>query len=264
MSSSEQSGHTDYDPSTSGVLESGETWSIEYGDGSTASGTVYADTVVVGSVTATSQAVEAATSASSSFLSDTASDGLLGLAFSDLNTIRPTAKTTFFDTVKSSLALPLFTVDLKKGEPGSYDFGYIDSSKYVGDITYVDVDTSNGFWQFTAAGYAVGSGDVVTESYTAIADTGTTLLYLPSDVVTAYYNNVTGATYSSDEGGYIFPCSSTLPSWTAIIGGAEFTVPGTYLSYAQISSTYCFGGMQANTGIGFSIFGGRTKNDMNS
>lgn len=120
----QQSGHAVYNPNdgTSTML-SGDTWDITYGDGSTAEGVVYADTVVVGAVTATSQAVEAATSVSSAFMADVASDGLVGLAFSSINTVQPTQQTTFFDTVKSSLKAPVFTALLKKGAAGSYDFG---------------------------------------------------------------------------------------------------------------------------------------------
>lgn len=257
MPSAESSGHTTYDPTKSGSLMSGQSWSIGYGDGSSASGTVYGDKVIVGSVTATTQAVEAATSASNSFVSDTANDGLLGLAFSNINTVRPQPQTTFFDTVKSSLAQPLFTVDLKKGQPGSYDFGFIDSSKYTGDITYVDVNEGSGFWQFTTDGYAVGNGSITSSSYTAIADTGTTLMYVPQAAVTAYYNQIPGSSYASNVGGYIFPCANTPPSFTAVIGGSIFTVPGPYMNYGQISNTMCFGGLQSDSGIGFSIFGGK-------
>lgn len=171
LPSSEETGHTIYTPGSTASQLSGDTWDISYGDGSGASGVVYADKVVVGGVTATSQAVEAATSVSSTFVSDTDSDGLLGLAFSSINTVSPTQQNTFFDTVKSSLAKPLFTVDLKKGAPGYYDFGYIDTSKYTGAITYVNVNTANGFWEFTSSGYAVGSGSTVTTSIDAIADT---------------------------------------------------------------------------------------------
>ncbi|KAI4785261.1 aspartyl protease, partial [Aureobasidium sp. EXF-8845] len=156
--SSQQSGHSIYDPSksSSSQLLVGNTWSIKYGDGSSASGKVYADKVIIGAVTATSQAVEAATSVSSSFLSDVNNDGLVGLSFSNINTVSPSQQRTFFDSVKGSLAMPLWTSNLKKGAPGSYDFGYIDSSKYSGKITYVDVNSGSGFWQFTADGYQVG------------------------------------------------------------------------------------------------------------
>lgn len=101
----------------------GYSWDITYGDQSGAGGDVYSDKVVIGGVTATSQAVEAATSVSSTFASDTQSDGLVGLAFSSINTVKPKAQTTFFDTVKSTLAKGLFTADLKKGAAGSYTFG---------------------------------------------------------------------------------------------------------------------------------------------
>lgn len=250
----QQSGHDIY-TTNSAKLKSGYSWSITYGDNSSASGLVYADKVQVGSVTATSQAVEAATSVSSAFIADTANDGLLGLAFSSINTVSPKQQTTFFDSVKSSLAQPLFTANLKKGAAGSYDFGFIDSSKYTGSIAYTSVDTSYGFWQFTTTGYAIGSGAVNTTSYTAIADTGTTLMYLPASIVAAYYKQVVNATYSNDQGGYIFPCSSALPNFVAVIGGAKSTVPGSYLNYGAISNTACFGGLQPNTGIGLSIFG---------
>lgn len=256
--SSESSGHARYNPANSGRKLNGATWDISYGDGSGARGDVYADKVVVGSVTATSQAVEAATSVSAQFTQDTDNDGLLGLAFSSINTVQPTQQKTFFDTVKSSLAKPLFAADLKKGRAGSYDFGYIDSSKYTGSITYVPVSTGNGFWEFTSGGYSVGSSTSTSGSIgDSIADTGTTLLYLPSSVVSAYYRQVSGAQNSNTYGGYVFPCSATLPNFNVAIGGKVFTVPGSYINYAPANNagTTCFGGIQSNTGIGFNIFG---------
>lgn len=126
LAANSKAGHSVYTPGGSSTPLSGATWSISYGDGSGASGNVFMDTVKVGATTATSQAVEAAQSISAQFQQDTDNDGLLGLAFSQLNTVRPNAQKTFFDSVKGSLAAPIFTADLKKGQPGSYDFGYID------------------------------------------------------------------------------------------------------------------------------------------
>lgn len=156
LPASEQSGHTLYTPSSSASQIPGATWSISYGDGSSASGNVYTDTVDVGGVTATSQAVEAAETVSSEFVQNTANDGLLGLAFSSINTVQPTQQTTFFDTVKSQLDSPLFAVTLKHNAPGTFDFGYIDSSKYTGSLAYTPVDNSQGFWSFTADSYSIG------------------------------------------------------------------------------------------------------------
>lgn len=258
MPSSQQSGHALYKPSASSKVLGGESWDITYGDGSGASGIVYADKVVIGAVTATSQAVEAATSVSAAFTQDANSDGLLGLAFSSINTVSPRQVTTFFDTVKSSLAKQLFTVNLKHNAAGSYDFGYIDNTKHTGSISYTSVDNSQGFWQFDAGGFSVGSSSTTSGSIgSAIADTGTTLLYLPSATTSAYYAKVPGASYSSSQGAYVFPCSATLPAFHVAIGAGVFTVPGNFINYGPIDSagSQCFGGIQANTGIGFSIFG---------
>lgn len=156
LPASEQSGHSIYKPSN-GTKLSGATWSISYGDQSSASGDVYKDTVIVGGVKASGQAVEAAKQISQQFVQDKNNDGLLGLAFSSINTVKPQAQKTFFDTVKSQLDKPLFAVTLKHNKPGSYDFGYIDKSKYTGQLAYTDVDSSQGFWMFTADSYKVGS-----------------------------------------------------------------------------------------------------------
>ena len=211
--------------------------------------------MVIGGATATSQAVEAATSVSTQFVQDTDNDGLVGLAFDSINTASPNQVKTFFTTVGASLKSKLFTANLKKGAPGKYDFGFIDTTQYTGSISYTSVKTTNGFWEFTGSGYAVGSGSFVSSSIDGIADTGTTLLYLPSTIVSAYYAKVPGASYNSAQGGYIFTCGTTLPSITLGIGSYRAVVPGSYIQYAPISGSTCFGGIQRNTGIGFSIYG---------
>ena len=147
---------------------------------------------------------------------------------------------------------------LKHKAPGSYTFGYIDSSSYTGSLTYVPVDSSQGFWQFQAGGYSVGGNNATTGSVgTAIADTGTSLLYLPTNVVKAYYSQVQGAQYDQQQAGYVFPCSANLPDFNVAIGGKTFAVGGDLINFAPVTqaSQTCFGGIQEDTGIGFSIFG---------
>jgi hypothetical protein len=152
----------------------------------------------------------------------------------------------------------VFTVTLKKGRAGSYDFGYINASRYTGAITYANVDSSGGFWKFNPSGYAVGTGATVspgTTVMTGIVDTGTTLIYADASIVSAYYKKVSGAGYSSGAGGYLVPCSATLPNFTLVINGYRAVVPGSYINYAPYSSQYCFGGIQSDAGIGFAIYG---------
>ncbi|KAI8932808.1 hypothetical protein NX059_010294 [Plenodomus lindquistii] len=274
QASTQLSGHQYYQADASKV-KSGYSWRISYGDGSGASGKVYADKVVVGGVTATTQAVEAATSVSAQFSQDVDTDGLLGLAFSSINTVSPVQQKTFFDTVKSQLASPLFAVNLKYHAAGTYDFGYIDKTKYTGAITYVNVDNSQGFWGISATAYGVGSTTTQRSfsgskfghcggskraqklTHTLVLDTGTTLIYTDAAIVKAYYAKVTGAKLDNTQGGYTFPCSATLPNFSITVGGVAQVVPGKYVNYAPVDSTgkTCFGGIQTDDGIGFSIFG---------
>jgi hypothetical protein len=156
--------------------------------------------------------------------------------------------------VKSQLAAPLFAATLKYHKAGTYDFGYIDSSKYTGALTYVNADSSQGFWGVTATAYSVGS-TTTTRSLPGILDTGTTLIYTDTAVVKAYYAKVSGAKLDNTQGGYTFPCSATLPDFAITIGGVKQVVPGKYINYAPTSGSTCFGGIQDDAGIGFSIFG---------
>lgn len=85
---SQQAGHELYNPAKSNTSKAlkGATWKISYGDGSGASGNVYTDTVNVGGTVVTGQAVELASTISAQFQQDENNDGLLGLAFSSINT----------------------------------------------------------------------------------------------------------------------------------------------------------------------------------
>ncbi|KAB8077754.1 Aspartic protease pep1 [Aspergillus leporis] len=253
----EQTGHDVYKPSGNASKIEGASWDISYGDGSSASGDVYKDTVTVGGVTAQGQAVEAASKISQQFTEDKNNDGLLGLAFSSINTVRPKPQTTFFDTIKSQLDAPLFAVTLKYHAPGSYDFGYIDKKKFTGELAYANVDDSQGFWQFTADGYSVGKGEAKKSPVTAIADTGTTLIMIDEAIVDDYYKQVPSAKNDYSAGGYVFPCNSDLPDFTLQIGGYKAVVPGKHINYAplQEGGSTCVGGIQSNSGLGLSILG---------
>ncbi|KAL3474156.1 aspartic protease pep1 [Aspergillus californicus] len=249
LPSSQQRGHSLYDPSDNATKMSGYSWQISYGDGSSAGGDVYRDTVSVGGVTARAQAVESAQHISQQFTQDQNNDGLLGLAFSSINTVEPRAQTTFFDSVKSQLDSPLFAVTLKHQAPGSYDFGYIDHSKYTDSLTYTPVDSSQGFWMFSAT-----AGEA---SFDAIPDTGTTLVMIDPTIVETYYSQIPEAQNNFFYGGYVFPCSIDPPSFTISINGYDAVIPGEHIRYAPVTdgSSTCFGGIQDNQGLSFSILG---------
>ncbi|KAI0857495.1 eukaryotic aspartyl protease [Xylaria cubensis] len=260
------SGQTVYNiqQSSTAKLLSGASWDISYGDGSSSGGKVYLDTVSIGGITVENQAVESATNVSLAFTQRPDTDGLVGLAFSVLNTVKPSQQSTFFDNAMRNLAAPLFTANLRAAEPGNYNFGFIDPTEFTGQIAYTSVNTSAGFWQITSQGFKVGgSATMIASTHEAIADTGTTLMLVPDNIAAAYYAQVPGAVNAAQTaGGYVFPCSTTLPSYTAIIGQYQAVIPGDLINFSPVDgnsfadATTCFGGIQAvPAGFPFAIYG---------
>ena len=238
MPPSETAGHTKYDPYISKTFSNlpGEHFSISYGDGSKSAGFVGTDTVNIGGASVTSQAVELPTAVSGSFVGNTASNGLVGLAYSSLNTVTPNQQKTFFDNVSPSLAQPVFTANLKHGQAGTYEFGQIDSSMFQGDINYTPVAGNSGFWMFPSNSFRVGNGSTQqnAEGNPAIADTGTSLLLADDSVVNGYYGQVQGAAYNDQQGGFTYPCDASLPDLHIALGPSYMgTIPGDMLTFAS-------------------------------
>ncbi|CAD0089278.1 unnamed protein product [Aureobasidium mustum] len=248
-----------FDPSKSSSYQelSGQSFSLSYGDGSGAAGVVGTDTVDIGGATVTRQAIELATSVSSAFVSDADSDGLVGLAFSTLNSVSPTPQKTFFDNIMSELAQPVFTACLDLDGSGTYEFGTIDSSKFTGDLHFTPVNAASGFWQFDSNCYSIGGKTFNrTNATPAIADTGTSLLLLDPEVVQAYYNQVPSANYDSTVGGYTYDCSENLPDFAVAVGDNYMAnIPGSGITFSPVDSKTCFGGIQSNSGSDVQIFG---------
>ncbi len=256
----QEAGQKEYNVAKSSTAQrlQGATWSIKYGDGSSSSGDVYMDTVSIGGVTVQRQAVESATRVSASFSNNTASSGLLGLGMNSINQIQPNPQQTFFSNAMSNLAMPLFTANLKKQEAGSYNFGFIDKAAFTGDISFVDVNTTGGFWAFEASGFAVGNNSATAMTampHQAIADTGTTLLMLPDEITNAYYAQIQGAKFDSTQQGVTFPCSAAVPDLMLGIGSYMAVVPGELINFAPTGQGMCFGGIQSSAKLPFAIYG---------
>ncbi|OCL12028.1 acid protease [Glonium stellatum] len=254
-------GHSAFDPTQSKTFQNlqGATFSISYGDGSGAAGTVGTDTVNIGGATVTSQAVELATAVSQSFVADTNTDGLVGLAFSTLNTVKPTQQKTFFDNVMGDLDEPVFTANLKNDTTGTYEFGKIDSTLFQGDLAWIPVNAASGFWQFNSTSFAInGKSQQNPTASPAIADTGTSLLLVDDAVAQAYYAQVQGSVNDPTAGGFTYPCSASLPDFGVAIGDSYVaTIPGDQITFATTDATgaTCFGGVQSNGGATLQIYG---------
>jgi len=239
----------------------GSTFNISYGDGSFASGPVGVDTVDIGGATVAAQAIGLPDDVASTFVTNTNSNGLVGLAFSSLNTIKPNPQKTFFANVMPDLAQPVFTAQLKSNSAGAYEFGTIDDSAFTGTLSTAAVDSSNGFWEIDSTSAVVQGQTISVAGGTAILDTGTSLMLVDDSVEVGYWDNVDGAQVNEEAGGVIFPCNADLPDIQVAIGNNLATVSGSNLNFASVGTdsqtgdSYCFGGLQSNQGLSFSIYG---------
>ncbi|KAI9287151.1 rhizopuspepsin 4 precursor [Umbelopsis sp. AD052] len=254
LCSSTCSGKTKYDSSKSSTYKKdGRSWSITYGDGSASSGILATDTVNLGGFSIKSQTIELAKKISTSFSSDPI-DGLLGLAFDSITTVSG-VKTPVDNLISQKLiSKPQFGVFLGKqsnGGGGEYVFGGYDSTKFNGKLTTVPVDNSQGFWGITVSSTTINSRSV-SSSFSAIIDTGTTLLLFTNSVaakVAAAY----GATDNGD-GTYAISCdASTLSPLSFKINGATFSVPAEDLIFENDSGS-CIAGF-GYASLPFAILG---------
>jgi hypothetical protein len=182
--------------------------------------------------------------------------GILGLASSSANTVKPNRQATFLDNVKDELKEPVFTANLKKGVPGNYNFGYINESEYIGDIAYTPIDLQTPYWQIVLSGAQIGKdGEFREVPVRGIVDTGTTLLLMPQEIVDAYYAEVPGSFFDRTSAVMVFPCGQTPPDFIFGVGEYRGIIPGHYMNYAPLNGTHCFGGLQSSQGIPFSVFG---------
>jgi len=232
----------------------GSTWKIEYGDQSTASGNVGTDNITVGGLTITNQAIELAQQMSQEFVEGTG-DGLLGLGWMPINTVKPQPVQTPVENMITQQDIPqsaeLFTAylgswkdanDPDKGE-SFYTFGYIDQptiDNSGAQISWTPVDNSQGFWMISSESATVNGQTIDQSGNTAIMDTGTTLALLSDTTCQAIYNAIPGATYDQASQGYIFPDNLTaeqFPVVTIAIGGTQFNIQKEDLEFGKLHHT---------------------------
>lgn len=244
-----------YDPDKSYTADylDGYSFDIIYGNGDTetegdieCSGDVFHDVVTIGGVTAYSQAVESIVNYTAGFATLGAT-GIVGMALSKNNTVKPVKQMTFFDSIKNELEKPLFVADLYLKADSHLDFGYLNKSLIEGPVTWADVDTDDsqqGWWSITIDAYQVGSEKAVEGAFQTIVDTGTTNLLFQPDIVGAYYDQVPGSVNSTEFAAFLIPCDAKLPDFTVTISGRPFTIPGSLLNLEAINSTTCVGNIQ--------------------
>ncbi|XTI91470.1 acid protease [Cenococcum geophilum] len=247
--SSGSGSHNIFDSSKSSTYKK-----IQYGDSSTASGDVSIDNVTIGGLTIKNQAIELAGTLSSQF-QQSSGDGLLGLAWGSINTVKPTSVATPIENMISQQDIPrnaeLFTAylgswrDANEADRGEsfYTFGFIDR-----DAIKAAVDNSQGFWQFASISASVNGKTIDRSGNTAIADTGTTLALVDDATCKAIYDEIPGSKYDSNQQGYVFPTNTTadqLPVVTFAVGDKQFAVQKEDLAFAGAGNGMVYGGIQS-------------------
>jgi hypothetical protein len=218
---------------------------------------VYKDRVQLGETSFGAQAVQSAVEVSYAIANDQFSSGIIGMAMNSINSVRPTKQKTYIENIKDELEVPLFTVNLRKGRPGNYNFGYINELEYTGEIEYAPIKKGSHYWEVIVSGYQVGEdGEWQDYAWTGIVDTGTTLLLLPDHIIRDYYAKVPGASFDPYVGMMTFPCDTELPDFVFGVGtGYKGSVPGNYINYTEARPGVCYGGIQSSEGIGMAIIG---------
>lgn len=198
---------------------------------------------------------------------------MLGLAFSNINTVKPQAVRTPVENMIAQEDIPksaeLFTAKLgswkdadepDKGE-SFYTFGFIDQDTVTAsgeEIYYTPIDKSQGFWLFDSASATVNGKTIARSGNKAIADTGTTLALVDDETCQAIYDAIPGAHYDEDSQGYIFPSNTTedkLPVVSFAVGDKQFVVQKEDLGFAEAKSGYVYGGIQSRGSMTMDILG---------
>jgi hypothetical protein len=225
------------------------------------------DDLRVGGITVEGQAIEIAESIDPSFVSG-AGDGLLGLAFGELNSVTPQKVKTPVENMIDQEDIPknqeLFTCKLgswkdREDEPDKgesfYTFGYIDQDtvKATGEeIFYTEVLSGDGFWQFESTSATVNGSKISRPGNMAIADTGTTLALIDDKTTEAIYKAIPGSKFDEANQGWIYPAEtkeSQLPVVTLAVGGKQFIIQKEDLGFDGFKDTHgkawVYGGIQS-------------------
>lgn len=241
------SGHEIYNPNSSSSAEPlGRKFTVEYNDGSMAAGDLYTDTVSLAGFKASAQTFGVASLYSYGFSSENfGADGLMGMAFKSVSEY---GADSVFQTLVSQGAVPESVFAFKLASSGSELYvGGVNTALYRGSFTYTPV-TQQGYWQ--VAGDAIGiDGKEIVNAFSAIVDTGTTLILGDTSYVSQLYAVINATEVGG--GVYSLPCDA-MPNVTITLGGKSFALAAGTFNFGTYGSSgnTCLGGIAGSDGLG--------------
>ncbi|KAF9943209.1 hypothetical protein BGZ67_004988 [Mortierella alpina] len=112
----------------------------------------------------------------------------------------------------------------KTAPGGEITFGGVDTTRFTGDLTYVNC-VSNRPWTIPIGGMTVNGRNINVANALGTIDTGTTAMLMPQAVADAINSAIPGSVKSSNQGGLWFlPCSGSTPI-TITFGGLVVKIP---------------------------------------
>ncbi|KAJ3176023.1 hypothetical protein HDU87_005540 [Geranomyces variabilis] len=231
---------------TTGLSDAGQTFDDKYGSGE-ALGEIYQGTYKVGGFTASNAYLGVSTSETGF---DDPSDGLFGLAFSELSNI---GQATDGNAPIDALGLKSFAFYLTNdaSQSGELSLGGADSSKYTGSFNYLPLNAET-YWQFSTSS-ATASVNGKSHKFTtknAIADSGTTLVIVDDAVASSIYSAV-GA---DSQGNIDCGAADSAPPIVFNLGGKSYSIPASVWLFNDGDQCIC--GVQGGAAdAGVVIFG---------
>ena len=193
---------------------------MTYGSGSV-SGTQASDTIHVGSSLSSPLTFGLATNVSDEFRAYPM-DGILGIGRgSTTKNAGDIDAPQIMDVLSSSelIAAKLYGIHLSRAKDGlndgALDIGHIDTTRFSGDLNYMDcVPNDAGFWEIPVQGASVDGHDIAlstpsgssNSSRTAIMDTGTSFILMPAADAAALHAPITGQTRNGES--FFVPCTT--------------------------------------------------------
>ncbi|KAG2048393.1 acid protease [Suillus hirtellus] len=186
--------------------DTGNTFSVGYGDGSSVSGEEYTDTVTLNAdLVIDNQSIGVASQSSGMG----SLEGLIGLGPADLTqgTVSNTYEVaTVTDnlykqrTISSEVLGVFFAPASSSDSSGELTFGGYDASKITGDVSYVPITTTSPASEYWGIDQSIRYGSMpILDETAGIVDTGTTLIYIASDAFHKY-QSATGAILNENVG----------------------------------------------------------------
>ncbi|CAF1642507.1 unnamed protein product, partial [Didymodactylos carnosus] len=173
---------------------------ISYGDGSNANGTFANDTVTIAGISVQQQSF-AIVATAHNFNGDQA-DGLMGLGYQNIaaGQENPVIWSMY---LAGELTQPIFSFwfgPISTGsDTGELILGGYDTTKYTGAFTYSPVKLK-GYWEFAmdsvSLSFSSATITTIATSVSAILDTGTTMIVVPTTYANAI-NTLVGGAYDT-------------------------------------------------------------------